>query len=68
MGSFRALLIARHIIGGWGCETNREIDFGFVSCSCRACVHACEAVRVRETMRPHIAGPADGTFPVSRVG
>ena len=29
-------------------DPNREIGFGFVSCSCRACVRACEAVRVRE--------------------
>ena len=34
-------------IGDWG-EPNREIGFGFVSCSCRACVRACEAVWVRE--------------------
>ena len=28
-------------------DPNREIGFGFVSCSCRACVRACEAVCVR---------------------
>ena len=28
-------------------DPNREIGFGFVSCSCRACVRACEAVWVR---------------------
>ena len=33
-------------------EPNREIGFGFVSCSCRACVRACEAVRVREGGAP----------------
>ena len=36
-------------IGDWGeiidaGDPNREIGFGFVSCSCRACVRACEAV------------------------
>ena len=29
---------------------NREIGFGFVSCSCRACVRACEAVWACEAM------------------
>ena len=29
---------------------NREIGFGFVSCSCRACVRACEAVWACEGM------------------
>ena len=33
-------------------DPNREIGFGFVSCSCRACVRACEAVRVRERCAP----------------
>ena len=28
-------------IGDWGVDPNREIGFGFVSCSCRACVRAC---------------------------
>ena len=27
-------------IGGWGCESNREIDFGF-GCGRVACVRAC---------------------------
>ena len=43
-------------IGDWGKEAladpNREIGFGFVSCSCRACVRACEAVWVREGVFP----------------
>ena len=36
-------------IGDWregsvtSADPNREIGFGFVSCSCRACVRACEA-------------------------
>ena len=30
-------------VGGWGSESNREIGFGFVSCSCRACERAGEA-------------------------
>ena len=48
-------------IGGWGCgigvvrPPNREIDFDFVSCSCRACERAGEAKlrgRVRGVL-PH---------------
>ena len=38
---------------------NREIGFSFVSCSCRACVRACEAVWVREAGVPN-AGRSDG--------
>jgi len=42
----------RHIeseVGGKSsfADPNREIGFGFVSCSCRACVRACEAVWAR---------------------
>ena len=48
-------------IGDWGEEAlakpNREIGFGFVSCSCRACVRACEAVWVRERGAPQRWGP-----------
>ena len=38
-------------------DPNREIGFGFVSCSCRACVRACEAVWVRERGAPQRWGP-----------
>ena len=30
------------------CDPNREIGFGFVSCSCRACVRACEVAWARK--------------------
>ena len=46
---------------------NREIGFGFVSCSCRACVRACEAVRVREAGVPN-AGGSDGEICDSGAG
>ena len=62
---------------------NREIGFGFVSCSCRACVRACEAVWACEGMcfsslvarMPGCARPArllrgfvSGSFLVLRKG
>jgi hypothetical protein len=46
-------------------EPNREIGFGFVSCSCRACVRACETVWVREGGVP---GGSDGEKSDSSVG
>ena len=46
---------------------NREIGFSFVSCSCRACVRACEAVRVREAGVPN-AGGSDGEIFDSGAG
>ena len=49
-------------IGNWGKEVsadpNREIGFGFVSCSCRACVRAKLCERVREVLLN--AGALDG--------
>ena len=39
-------------------EPNREIGFGFVSCSCRACVRAKLCERVREVLLN--AGASDG--------
>ena len=46
---------------------NREIGFSFVSCSCRACVRACEAVRVREAGVPY-AGDSDAEIDSSGAG
>ena len=40
-------------------EPNREIGFGFVSCSCRACVRASEA-KLREHARGDISSVAGG--------
>ena len=39
-------------------DPNREIGFGFVSCSCRACVRAKLCERVREVLLN--AGASDG--------
>ena len=47
-------------IGGWGCETNREIGFGSV-------VRASEAVCAREAIVLHIAGLGNGISPACRV-
>ena len=48
-------------VGGKGAsaEPNREIGFGFVSCSCRACVRASEA-KLREHARGDISSVAGG--------
>ena len=46
-------------------DLNREIGFGFVSCSCRACVRAGEA-KLRERVRDDALsslGSAIATFP-----
>ena len=40
-------------------DPNREIGFGFVSCSCRACVRASEA-KLREHARGDISSVAGG--------
>ena len=43
---------------------NREIGFGFVSCSCRACVRACVRAKLCERVREVLlnAGVQNGEF------